>query len=786
MIKNLFTVALRTFLRQKFYSFINVFGLSAGLTCTLFIYLWINDELSKDNFHNDSDRIFRAVSNFTLNDGEVMTWTDTPGPLAEDIKENIAEVETVVRTMGTGSLLFQHENKNFMERGYYADPDFFNMFNFKIIKGKPANDSTDISIISISEKLSRKLFNEQDPIGKTLKVNEKDVYTVGAVFEDVTTKSSMQFDYILPYEVYKKARGGGFDWGNFDHPTYIKLHEASALTEATNKINDRVAKIAASLKSEDHIDFYFQPFKDSYLYSHFENGKPVGGRIKYVKIFSLVAVFILVIACINFMNMATAKAAGRAKEVGVRKVIGAQRKSLILQFIAESVFISAIAMVVALSVVYLLLPLFNTVVEKAIEINFDANFMLAVVFIVLLTGLLAGSYPAFFISSYEPAQVLKGSMAKSFAGAGLRKVLVVFQFSLTVILIASSLVVYQQIEYIRNKNLGYDRESILTLGIRGNLRSQFESFKNELLQSSGITHVSKANESLVQVNNQNGSVEWPGKTDKSQQFFRTVVVDYDYLETMGLKLQQGRLFAKAFNDTSNFVITQRAAEVMGMQDPIGQQISQWGIRGKIVGVVDDFHSRSLHESIDPVIFMCNPNWASVAVVRFNGSEAQQTIKHVEKVYNKYNPEYPFNYSFVDEDFEKLYNNEKVTGTLALTFTIMVIIISGLGLLGLAAYTAEKRKKEISIRKTLGANVTGIVSMMSTDFIKLSTVAVIIGCPVAYFLMQQFLEGYAYHQELGWEVFIITGCAVTILVIATVIFQVTKAALANPVDALRNE
>lgn len=786
MIRNFLTVAIRNFLRQKFYSFINVFGLASGLVCTLFIYLWVNDELSKDKFHQNSEEIFQIVSNLKMNSGEILTWPITPGPLAEEIRENSAEVAMAVRTQGAGSVLFQHEEKSFMERGFYADPDFFNLFSFKILKGKPNTSTGDISSISISEKLAEKLFGNSDPIGKTVKVNNQTDYTIAAVFQDVPAQSSLVFEFILPFEVYKKNRGDGFNWGNYDHPLYVRLHDPANADRAIRNINERRSKVADA-DGGSNVQFYMQPFTEYYLNSLYENGQPVGGRIKYVRIFSVVAIFILAIACINFMNMATAKAANRSKEVGIRKVVGAQRKSLVLQFIAESTLLSFISMMIALGIVYLALPLFNTLVAKQISIVlFDPKFFLAVIAIILLTGLLAGSYPAFFLSSYQPATVLKGSTTQNFSGAGLRKTLVIFQFALTVILIASSLVVYNQIEFIRNKNIGYDRQSVVSFGLRGELRNQFDSFKDELLKFDGITHVAKGDQSLVEVQNQNSSVNWPGKPDDSQQFFRTVAVDYGYLETMGLALQEGRFFKKEFNDTSNFVITERAVEVMGLTEPIGQEITQWGIKGKIVGVVKDFHSRSMHESIDPIIFMCNAQWGSWAFVRFKGTEAQEAVNHIEQIHRKYNPQYPFVYSFVEDDFEKLYNNEKITGSLALGFTVMAIIISGLGLLGLAAYSAEKRKKEISIRKTLGATVSGIVSMMSKDFVQLSLIAAVIGCPIAYFLMDRFLESYAYHTDLSWDVFVLTSLGVTALTLITVIFQVAKAAIANPVDALRNE
>ncbi|HEY8936961.1 MAG TPA: ABC transporter permease [Cyclobacteriaceae bacterium] len=782
MLRNFFAVAMRNFMRQRLYSFINVFGLSSGLLCTLFIYLWVNDEWSKDKFHHEGEKIFQIVANLELNKGELLTWIITPGPLAENIRQNIPEVEMAVRIMDTSPLLFQYGDKSFMESGYFADPDFFKLFSFTITQGKANTDSSDISSISISQKLATKLFGQDNPIGKTVRLNDKLDFTVGAVFKDVGTASSLRFEYILPFEIYKKQRGEEFNWGNFDHPLYVKLNDPSNAESTLAKINASADK---AFKNEG-VSYYMQPFSEYYLHSQYENGKPVGGRIKYVQIFSIVAIFILIIACINFMNMATAKAATRSKEVGIRKVVGAQRLSLIFQFIAESTVISLISALLALIFVTLLLPYFNLLVNKQIEVNFiDLNFLVSLLIIVVVTGVLAGSYPAFFLSSYQPVTVLKNSSSQRMSGSTLRKGLVVFQFALTVILIASSLIIYSQINFIRTKNIGYNRQAVLSFNMRGQMAKNFDVLKNELLEYPGIKFVSRADNSLVQVNNQNGSVDWPGKPENSSVFFRTVVVDYDFLETMDLQLVEGRFFSKDHNDTSTFVISERAAKVMGLKEPIGTRIVQWGMPGTIIGVVKDFHSQSLHQAIDPIVFMYN-TWPNRVFVKFDPTQLQSVVKKIETIYKKYNSEFPFTYSFLDDDFEKLYNNEKVTGSLALGFTAMAIIISGLGLLGLAAFTAEKKKKEISIRKVLGASVAGIVSMMSVDFIKLSVVASIIGCPIAYLLMQQLLEGYAYHTELKWSLFIITaGCALCLSML-TVVFQVAKAAIANPVDALRNE
>jgi ABC-type antimicrobial peptide transport system permease subunit len=439
------------------------------------------------------------------------------------------------------------------------------------------------------------------------------------------------------------------------------------------------------------------------------------------------------------MNMATARAASRAKEVCIRKVVGAQRYSLIFQFIMESVAISFISLIIALGITYTILPIFNSLVSKNIQINLgDSNLLIASLIIVIATGLVAGSYPAFFLSSYKPATVLKGNASSLLGGTLLRRGLVVFQFTLTIILGISALVIFEQVQYIRNKDLGYDREYVLTFPLQGDLRNKFDAFRNKALQIPGVQYLSRADNSLVQINNQNNSLQWPGRPDDSNIFFRTVCVDFDFIETMGLKLDEGRNFSRDFKDSTSFIINKRALEVMGLANPIGQRVTQWGREGEIVGIVEDFHGRSMHEPIDPIVLMLNIDWTWRVFLRFEGDKTSEVIPQLTDLYKEFNPEHPLRYSFLDDDFERLYTSEKVTSSLATSFTIMTIIISGLGLLGLAAYTTERRQKEISIRKTLGASVTTLITMMCKDFLMLSVVAAVIGSPIAYYLMTRFL------------------------------------------------
>lgn len=790
MLKNFLLVATRNFLRQRFYSFINVFGLSTGLASALFIFLWVNDELGIDAGYKDSDRIYRLLSNLKMSNDEILTWNITPGPMRDAILESVPEVEVAVHTAGTGSLI-QYQDKGFLEQGIYADSAFFKLFNFPILSG--SGDNLDRSSIAISKKMAKTLFGDADAIGKVLKVQRKYDLEVKAVFDDIQRGTNMRFEYIIPMDIYRIQRGGGWNWGNFDHPLFVKLNEGASPDEAIKKINaiedKRVKESPGAQPGDEHrIESLMVPLKDYYLHSNFTNGVSDGGRILFVRIFTVVAIFIVLIACINFMNMATARAVQRAKEVGIRKVVGAQRGSLVGQFIGESLITTLMSMIVAIGIVYILLPLFNSVVSKKIILDFsDPMLVVGCILIVLIAGLAAGSYPAFFLSSYRPASVLKSSISSGFRGAALRKGLVVFQFALTVIMIASALVVMKQVDYIRSKDLGYERRSLINFFAQGDLFSKFEAFRTEAERIPGVQMVTLSDNSLVQVNNQNRGVEWPGRPEDDVTFFRTVACDYKFPETMGLKLKEGRFFRNSLADTAAFIVTEKAVEVMGLENPIGTKIKQWGNPGTIVGVVENIHARSMHEAFDPIVFIYVPNnWGNRVTVRYDETKSADVIAGIEALAKQFAPEYPFSYTYLDQDFEKLYSTEKVTGTLAFGFTVIAIIISGLGLLALAAYTAERKKKEISIRKTLGASVGSIMGLMSGEFARLSIIAAVIGCPIAWYLMGKFLEGYAYHMELGFGVFVMTALVVIAISIATVLFQVARAAVANPVDALRNE
>lgn len=784
MLKNYLTVALRNFLRQRLFSFVNVVGLSAGLACSMFIYLWVSDEINKDQFHTDADRIYHVVTNLHNPEGTI-TWPVTPGPLADEIKNNIPEIEYVTPIANDGPRLVQVEEKSYLPDGYFTYPEFFKIFSYKIIEGDASNPLANPSSIVLTKSLAQKLFGNESPIGKSLTLRVDNDLTVTAVMEDVPSASSLQFEFIAHFDVHKKYRPQ--DWSNSDYPLFLKFRDKSFDAGQTQeKINNHIAKVL-ELGEEDskRLQYYLQPFADRYLYSHFENGLPDGGRIKYVQIFSVVAIFILVVACINFMNLATARATIRNKEIGVRKVIGAQRWILVTQFITESILIAAMAMVIAVFVVEITLPFFNTLVSKQIVIQYThPSFYVPAIIIVLFTGVLAGSYPAFVLSKVNPVNALKGTAVSATQGASLRKALVVFQFAISVVLIVSSLVVYKQIAFIQSKNLGYNKENVMVIPGRG--VKDFEVFKNQLSELPGVTQVALANENITNVQNQNSSFWWKGKAEDSRLYVRTIVVGYDFIETMGLTLAEGRSFKREFNDTSNIIINRKMASLMNADNPIGLETNQWGKRGKIVGIVEDFHIRSLSENMDPIVIMCLPEWTGRFYLRMEADKMKETIAGIEGVWKNASPNFPFEYTFLDESFNKLYIEEQVTGKLSVGFTFMAILISALGLLGLASYATERKKKEISIRKVLGASIPNLIMFMSTEFIVLTSIALLIGFPVSFYLMNKFLDGYAYHISISYGVFVVTAIGLLVVTLAVILFQVSRAALTNPVDNLRNE
>jgi ABC-type antimicrobial peptide transport system permease subunit len=785
MLKNYFRTAFRSFMRQRTYSFINLSGLCIGLTCSIFIGLWVMDELSYDKFHADSDRIFQVMENQTYSGGVIYTFNATPGLLAEALRQEFPEVEASCRTDWERRLLFQHSDKSIYEEGLYADPSLFQVFTFPILDGDAKNPLPDNNSIAISQRMAAKFFGAESAIGKTFKVNAEWDAKVTAVFKDVPENSSLKFEWLIAFDRTFRAPGNSWmgRWGANGLQTFLKLNKDGAEAAVNNKIKEFIKK-----RNEGSVvDLFAFPLKDWRLRNNFENGKQTGGRIGYVWAFELVAVFILLIACINFMNLATARAVKRSKEVGVRKVVGAERWSIILQFMAESIGMVFVALGIALLLVYLLTPYFNDLTNKKIFLDYSQpQVIIGLLSVLLFAGVTSGSYPAFVLSSFRPATVLKGKLTGALGGGALRRVLVVFQFSLSVALIVCALVVYQQMNYIHTKNLGYDRENTLYFTKRDGVSKSFENFRAEAIQNPLIENVALSSTLPMSVGQSDGA-DWDGKSKDENVLFPLIQCDHEYLKLANFVFTDGRNFSRdVASDSMNYVITEEAAKRMHMEHPIGQRLKVWDREGQIIGVVKDFHSSSLYNGIEPVIFMYLPKETWAVFVRYQPGEAENAAKLLGVLHKKFEPNFPFEPEFLDDAFNRQYRSESMIGKLSTVFTVMAIFISCLGLFGLASYTTEQRTKEIGIRKVMGASVSRLAMMLCRDFVLLVLISLVAGLPFAYYVMQKFLSQYKFHTEMGGWMCVLTAVSILLIAIGTVAYQSLTASMRNPVTSLRIE
>ncbi len=788
MFKNYFKTAFRTFVKQRGYTFINISGLTIGLVTSLLILLWINDEVSIDKFHTNDTKLYQVLRNMYLTDGQVFTTTAVPKPLHEVLKNEYPEVEHAVLLSWENELLFQREGETHREKGRFASPEFFEIFTYPLLAGDKKSILKDIHSVVISENIASKFFGQDwakqnAAVGQTLRIDNRQDFKVTGVFESITEMSSYQFDFVIPVEEYNKRNSWVEDWGNNGLRMVMTLNNVVDIDALNEKIEQEINKHT----EQGDNQLFLQKYSEQYLYSSFENGVNDGGRIDYVKTFFVVAVFILVIASINFMNLATARSTGRAKEIGVRKVLGARRGSLRIQFMTESILMTLVSTILAIALVQLLLPGFNTLTSKSITIDYlGTEFWIITLGISLFTGLLSGSYPAFFLSSFKITKVIKGTLRHSKGAAFFRQGLVVFQFGMSILLIIGTITVYNQISYIMSKNLGLDKENLLYLELEGETDKKFETFKNELLKIPQITSVTSTNQNPISVGQSTTSPKWEGKNEDDQLLFNIITTNFDFIKTMDMELIEGRDFMEEFiNDSASFIINEECAGVMGMDNPVGQPLSLWGTDGKIVGLVKDFHMSSMYQQIEPVIIRFDPENKFYCFMRIEG-EIGKVLADIEAVHKAFNPALPFNYQFLDENYEERYSSEKVIGKLSNYFAAMAIFISCLGLFGLASYTAEQRTKEIGIRKVLGATVANLVLLLSNDFIKLILIAFVISAPIAFYFANGWLENFVYKTELRLNVFLVAGFGALIIAGFTVGFKSLQAAIANPTDSLKDE
>lgn len=803
MIRNYFKTAWRNIIKNKTFTLINLAGLSTGLTCVLLIFLWVNDELHVDKFNDNDIRLYEVLKKIADETGTIHVFDNTQGLLANAMVEDLPEVEYAVQVKkDIQNGIISSGNNRLKVSHQFAGKDFFKIFSYMLIEGSE-EEVSGVTDVFLSEKLALKLFNKTDVIGKTVDwdyengVDFSGLLTVAGVYENPPSNATDQFDMLVPFDLYAKKQAGGMGdvtfWGSNMVNTYILLKESANISDFSKKIKDYTKnKISLLYAGNDEMkrfegDVFLRRYSDAYLYNNYENGKQAGGRIEYVNLFSIIAIFILVIACINFMNLSTSKAVGRMKEVGIRKIIGAPRRLLIFQYISESILMSFLSIILATSLAWLMLPMFKEITGKELSIILNKEFIFSLISIAVITGVVAGSYPAFYLSGFKPILVLKGKLKATTSEVMVRKGLVVFQFTMSVVLIIAVMVVHQQMKLVQTKNLGYDKDNIVWFSGEGALTQRPEVFLEEVKNIPGVVNAASMKGNFMgRPNHSGGGIDWEGKSPNLKLQYYGVSGDYNYLDLLGLKITDGRSFSKKFGtDSLSVIFNESAIAAMGLENPVGKTVSLWGQKKQIIGVVEDFHFESLYKKVGPSFLEYSPKNESFLVKLKAGNESE-AIEKLTRFYESFNQGLPLDYKFLDEDYQAMYASEQKVAVLSRYFAAIAIIISCLGLFGLSIFTTQKRVKEIGIRKVIGASVNNIILLMSKDFLKLILISILIAFPVAWWTMHHWLEGFAYRIDLSIGIFIISGVATILITVVTVSFQSVKSAISNPVKSLRTE
>ncbi|GAB3949000.1 ABC transporter permease [Spirosoma harenae] len=792
MLRNHVKIAWRNLVKDRQFTLLNLTGLSTGLACTLLIYLWVNDEIHMDKYNEKDEQLFQVMSNF-FHENDIKTGNHTPGLLANALAAEMPEVEHAVTVVPASwfsnkGLISVGEN-HLKAGGQFVSKDYFNVFTCPFLAGNKNSLFSDNSTIALSENMAIKLFGTTtNVLGKAIQWDQgqfSGTYRVGGIFRNPPANSTEPFDLLFNFNVFVVRRPGMENWGNSDPSTFLILKEGTNLDQFNAKINSYLA----TKNKEITTQLFAIKYSDIYLHGQFENGVQTGGRITYIQLFSVIALFILLIACINFMNLSTAKASGRLKEVGIKKVVGALRSSLITQYLGESVLMAFLSLALAILLLIILLPQFNNITGKQISLAFDGSLILAVLGLTILTGLIAGSYPALYLSGFNPTAVLKGKLKTSVGELMVRKGLVVFQFAVSIVFIVAVLVVYQQINYIQTKNLGYNRDNIIHFEIPFEMDSihmkTSEAFLSELKRLPGVINVSSYYHNLTGQHGAISGFQWPGKDPGKDIEFANLEVGYNFIETIGMELKEGRSFSNNQSVDKEIIFNEAAIKSMVLKNPIGKTVKFWDRERQIVGVVKNFNFESLYKTVEPCFFQVYPIMPNI-MVKIRGGSEKQTIAQIQSVFENYNRGLAFDYQFLDENYNALYASERRIGVLSRYFAGLAILICCLGLFGLAAFTAQRRQKEIGVRKVVGASVSNVTIMLSMDFLKLLLVALVIAFPLVGWALSRWLQNFAYHINLGMGVFILTGFSITLITLATVGYQAVKAALVNPVKSLRSE
>ncbi|MBL7699772.1 MAG: ABC transporter permease [Chitinophagaceae bacterium] len=789
MLKNYLKVAWRHLLQNKGFSFINIFGLAIGMAFAILIGLWIQYEVSFDKFHKNGDRIAMVLKNTFFNNAK-STQSATPLPLYYEFKNTYPEVEYASRLDWGGDVSMMVGDKKFNRTGRYVDPDFLKMFSFPIVKGNAETALNDIHSIIITESLATALFGNSDPIGKSIKMNNEFNVSVSAVMKDGPKNSSLQFDFLGPYEylmsVNEFYRNQKANWGNNFLQNVVQLKEGVSMEAFSAKIKMLNLEKDKTLKD---LYLFLQPLKDWHLKNEYKDWVPTGAKFEYVRLFGIIGIFVLLIACINFMNLSTARSEKRAREVGIRKAIGSLRSQLIIQFLTETLLTALLAFLVAIVLIPIVLPLLKDLGFE--NIRFDpGNFslLLFILAIAVVTGLIAGSYPALYLSSFMPVKVLKGLFKQGQGAVTFRRVLVVSQFTISIGLIISTVIVFQQIEHARSRSIGYDPNNLLRIGTSNDLLKNFTPLKSDLMRTGYVESVAKSSGPLTAIWNSWSDFEWEGKEPNSQIAIDVIMSEWDFEKTAGMKFKMGRPFSREYKTDSNAIIlTETALNMIGYKDPVGKTMKVGGRTITIVGVVEDMLVVNPYQPVNPTVLLFNADVTNFVYLRLkDNAPLKKAIATIEPIFEKYNPAFPFEFKFSDQEFEQKFNLERQAGKLAGIFATLAVFISCLGLFGLAAFMAERRTKEIGIRKVLGASMFNLWTLLSKEFVWLVITGCLIATPLAFLLMSKWLQSYDYRINIQWWVFVAAGVVALVVALVTVSSQAIKAAIANPVKSLRSE
>jgi putative ABC transport system permease protein len=786
MLVNYLKVAIRSMLRNKILACINIAGLAIGLTAAMLIYMWVQDELGYDRFHEHADDIYRVVET-QFYTGEPFYIATTPGALAAKLKSDYPEIVNAVRMRLGGREILKYGDNTFVEDSIlFADPEFFEMFSFPFLRSVPDKALSDPNTIVLTEQMAAKYFKDEDPIGKSLVVNDQLSFHVTGIIEDVPQNSHLQFDCVVPFETLRTAYGiVNIDyWGPNSYYTYIQLQKGFPL----RSFEEKIIHLLHEINPQSTLEFHLQPMTDIHLYSGNRYAVDIAGHgdILYVKLSSLIAGIILLIACINYMNLATARSGNRAREIGMRKVVGARKGAIIRQFMGEALIYALIAFAVSLVLVELLLPVFNNLSQKDLSLGLVENVDLygQMLLIALVTGVISGSYPALYLSSFRPIHVLKGTLVSGRRGTFVRKCLVVLQFSLSVILIIGTMVVHYQLQYVHNKMLGLDKENLVYVRLQREAWTRYDALKSRLLELSSVAAVTRTSQLPLNIESSDNRFQWEGKDPLDDILFHMISVDADYADVFKMEVMEGRFFAEGFfGDSNAVVVNEEAAKIIGDgKSVIGKTIQ--GQQNPVIGVLRNFHFKPLQIKIEPLIMFFEPG--GTMVIRVNPGNIKTTLAAIEDGYDEIVPEIPFEYGFVDEAYDNMYRVIERMGELFNYLSVLAIFVSCLGLFGLASYITEKRTKEIGVRKAYSASVTDIVLLLSRQFLKWVLIANVIAWPIAYIAAKRWLQTFAYRTDIGVEIFVLTTLGAFVIALITISWQTIKAARGNPVDSLRYE